>query len=84
MGKPVEIYAARDLLHAYMLKAALEEEGIHVEIDNEHLQTAAGELPLGWSTAPRILVDESDAPRAVEILEALEASREDADKDGED
>ena len=68
----VEIYPARDLVHAYMLKAVLEEAGIPVQVGNEALQSSIGELPPGLETAPRILVLESDAERAILILKEIE------------
>ena len=73
MGGLVQVYVARDIPHAYLLKGALEASGIEAEIGNEELQTGLGELP-AFSTAPIILVDESNAVRAAEILKELEES----------
>jgi membrane protease YdiL (CAAX protease family) len=61
-GNLVELYRARGLPEAHALRAALEAAGIAVRVENEYLQGAVGDLPLGWSTAPRLLV-----PRADEI-----------------
>ncbi|MFQ5843423.1 MAG: DUF2007 domain-containing protein [Planctomycetota bacterium] len=74
MGRWVEVDAARDIPHAYLLKGILEEAGIEVAVGNENLQIGLGELPLGLPTAPRILVDESQAARAARILKELEES----------
>ena len=80
MDKLVEVYAARDLQHAYLLKAALEDAGIEARIGNENLQGGVGELPAGLATAPRIVVFRSDAQRATEVLKKLEdAAKRSAD-----
>ncbi len=73
MGRLVQIYVARDLPHAYLLKGALEDSGIDAEVGNEELQMGLGELP-AFSTAPVILVDESNAARATQVLKKLEES----------
>ena len=59
--RPVEIFRAANSQHAQMLRQMLEERGIKAFIVNEALQTAGGDLPLGWTAAPRILVAEEDA-----------------------
>lgn len=66
---PVELYRARGLPEAHAIRVALEEEGIPVRIDNELLQGAVGELPMGWNTAPRIMVERSHAESALRILD---------------
>jgi ribosomal protein L40E len=68
----VEVYRAKNNPQAYALKLALEEAGICATIENELLQGVVGELPMGWATAPRIMVESSDVPRAREILERSE------------
>ncbi len=73
MGRLVQIYVARDTPHAYLLKGALEDSGIDAEVGNEELQMGLGELP-AFSTAPVILVDESNAARATQVLKKLEES----------
>lgn len=70
----VEIYRARDNIHAHLIRSALDDAGIRAEITGESLQGALGEIPFGWPTAPRILVAEADAPRAREIIDRLEDS----------
>lgn len=73
----VEVYVAKNTTQAYLLKSVLEEEaGIKAYIVGDTLQVAAGELPLGMPTAPRIWVSESDAPLAREIIEKVEHSDE--------
>ncbi len=62
----VEAYRAADVAEAHMIRLALEVAGIHSQIDGEALQ--GSEYPLGWSTAPRILVAESLVAQAREII----------------
>ncbi len=70
--KFVEVYRARNLPEAHLMRIALEEAGIRVRIEGELLQGAVGELPIGWVTAPRILVEESQIAEARPIIEKLE------------
>src|SRR6266702_1053881 len=64
--KFVEIYRARNLPEAHSIRIALEESGIRVQIEGELLQGGVGDLPPGWATAPRILVEESQIAEARE------------------
>jgi hypothetical protein len=72
--KRVEVYRAKDSPQAHLLQSALEEAGIRAAVEGDLLQGALGEIPVGWSTAPRIIVEESDAATARQILERLERS----------
>jgi hypothetical protein len=67
-GRIVELCSAADLNEAYSFCALLEEAGIRSRVVGEFLGIAAGSLPLGQTTAPRILVREEDAARAQEII----------------
>ncbi len=71
MGRLVQVYMARNIPHAYLLKGALEASGIDAEVGNEELQTGLGP---SFLTAPIILVDESNAARAAQILKELAES----------
>ena len=64
----VEVFLAENLPEAYMVKAQLEAAGIVCFIDNENLQGALGEIPLGMATAPRVLVREKKAEQARQII----------------
>ena len=68
----VEVYRAKDSTQAHLFKSALEEAGIRVIVEGDLLQGALGEIPVGWSTAPQLKVEEPDAAKAREILEQLE------------
>lgn len=69
VGDWVEVAIARDIVHAYLLKGVLAEEGIEVRIGNEHLQGALGDIPLDLATRPKLLVPTRWAERAREVLE---------------
>lgn len=64
----VEIYRAANVSEAHAARLALESAGIRARVEGEVLQGAMGELPLGWSTSPRIIVAIEDADNAREIL----------------
>ena len=70
--RPTEIFRAANSQHAQMLRQLLEERGIRSYVVNE-IQTAGGELPLGWVAAPRILVAEEDAVKGRLIAEQFDA-----------
>jgi hypothetical protein len=72
--KLVEAYRARNLPQAHTIRLALEQAGIRAEISGELLQGAVGDLPLGWPTAPRILVDEGQLAAARDIIEQADAT----------
>lgn len=83
---PIELYRARGLPEAHAIRLLLEEEGIPVRIDNELLQGALGELPFGWTTAPRVLVERSREEDARRILDAFleRIARNDAEDEHRD
>ena len=70
----VEVYRPKNLMQAHAIRMALEDAGINVHIEGEILQSAVGELPLGWDTLPRIVVEESQVTNAREIVERLDAN----------
>ena len=72
--KMIEVYRAKNSLHANLLTSALEDAGIEVAIAGDQLQGVVGEIP-AWAAAPRILVQETNAVRAREILQKLEIGR---------
>ena len=74
----VEVYRARNTPTAYMLKGALEDAGIRTVIEGELLQGVLGEIPLGWSSSPRVLVESRDVPKAREIIRHSEKVSPDA------
>jgi hypothetical protein len=66
------IYTAANVKEAYVLKNLLSEQGIHVQVFNESLQGVAGEVPLGWPTAPRLVVPQEQATAARALVLELE------------
>lgn len=68
----VEVYAAANAQEAQLLKMQLADAGIDARVVGDVLQAAGGELPLGWSIAPRIWVPAEDVGRAREIITRCE------------
>jgi len=82
----VEVYRARDPMQAHLFAAELKNDGVECQVVGDHLGGALGEVPLGWSTAPQILVKESCVERARELLseyEQLLATSYDRDEEEE-
>lgn len=71
-SEPKVIYTAANAQEAYLLKGLLEDEGIMARVVNDAIQLAGGELPLGWTAAPQVVVKASDAVRAREIAEGFD------------
>jgi hypothetical protein len=65
----VELCSAASAIEAHALRMLLEEAGIRARVVGDNLGNAAGSLPLGEPTAPRVWVREADAERAREIIE---------------
>src|SRR5437867_2946166 len=71
-GQPIVIYSAANTQQAHLLKGLLVEQGIPASVLNDTIQFAGGELPLGWATAPRVVVAESDAVQARELADQFD------------
>jgi len=71
MDKMVEVYAADDVTQAYIMKAALENAGIEVVVENEYLQAGLGGLPVGGAVAVKLRVAVSQAQEAQDIIEEI-------------
>ncbi|HVJ80885.1 MAG TPA: DUF2007 domain-containing protein [Planctomycetia bacterium] len=76
----VEAYRAGSGAVAHLLVAALEAEGIAAFVDGDPIQGSAGEIPLGWPTAPRIMVREEDLARATAVIAASDLHSGDEDE----
>ena len=70
MDEYVEVFAASDITFAYLMKANLENAGIPAQIINENLQ---GAYCLD-GMVPRVLVPESHAEQARQIIEEIQQS----------
>ncbi len=64
----VEVYSAADVTEAHLIRNLLDAAGIEARGVGDDLQTAAGGLPLGQSTLPRIWAKEADRLRAQQII----------------
>lgn len=67
------VYRALHPPQAHMVANFLREAGIPATVDGDHLFGALGELPLGWSTSPRVLVHQTNAAAARVLIEAAES-----------
>jgi|GEM_PF-537419 len=72
MSQFVEVYTASSVPDAYVIKAALEGAGITVQVTNEYLDAVMGGVPLD-AAAPRILVPQSQADAAREVLREMQS-----------
>lgn len=68
-AEPIELFRARGLPEAHAIRGMLEAAGIPARIDNELLQGVVGEVPMGWNTAPRILIDPAFETKARALLD---------------
>jgi hypothetical protein len=70
----VEAYRALTPMQAHMVANFLREAGIPATVHGDLLQGVLGELPFGWSTAPKVMVMSADLAAARAFIEAAEAS----------
>lgn len=68
MKKLQEVYRAKDPEQSGLVVAMLKQEGIDAKADGAILGSAVGDIPMGWSTSPRIMVSVDDYERAREIV----------------
>lgn len=70
----VEVYRAMHPPQAHMVANFLRDAGIPATVHGENLQGGLGELPFGWSTAPKVMVMSNNAAAARALIEAAEAT----------
>jgi len=73
----VELYRPQNMVQAEFFRLALQDAGIRSMVVGEYLQGVVGEVPMGWNSAPRLLVDPESVQAATAILEPLQ-KRQDA------
>jgi tetratricopeptide (TPR) repeat protein len=71
----VEVFVATDVHEAQLMQAELVEAGIDCQVVGEHLENAAGALPLGHATSPRLWVFQADSVKAISIIDGYENAR---------
>lgn len=71
-GEPTVIYSAANTQQAHLLKGLLEQQGIAASVVNDAIQMAGGELPLGWTSAARVVVAEENAAAARTLAEEFD------------
>ena len=70
----VVIYTAANTVQAHLLRNALAEVGIQAQVTNDALQVAGGDLPLGWTIAPRVVVPREQEAEARRLAEQYDES----------
>lgn len=75
MSELREVYRAKNPLQGGLVIAMLEQNQITARMDGAILSSAGGEIPLGWSTAPKVMVLSEDLERARKIVAEWEAVR---------
>jgi hypothetical protein len=66
------VYQAANNVEAHMVVHMLDQAGVQAHVQGEHLQSGAGELPLGNLVA--VAVADEDVPKAREIIRDWEAT----------
>lgn len=74
MPEFVEVYRATSLPQAHLVRTFLEEAGIPAFVEGEAI---SAQLPLVWSTAPRVMVSTEQAAFARSLIDAVEATSDD-------
>jgi hypothetical protein len=72
----VEIYRAANGPQAHMMKNFLRNAGIPAMVEGDMLQGGIGGVPVGWSTAPRVLVAAEHAAWAKTLIETVETTED--------
>lgn len=62
------IYQAANNIEAHMIVHLLDQAGIRAHVEGEHLQSGAGELPLGGLVAVSVADEDAEAARGI-VLE---------------
>ncbi|MCP4455285.1 MAG: DUF2007 domain-containing protein [Planctomycetes bacterium] len=71
MDNYINVFTANDVAQAYVIKCALENADISVQIENEFLQSALGILPVDGTTAPKVCVPQSSLAQAQNIVASI-------------
>ncbi len=70
-----EVYRAENIQDAHMMKAVLEQQGIHVTIFGESLAGALGELPV-FAIGPILNVPDEQYDKAFAIIQKAQAQNQ--------
>lgn len=67
------VFRAGHPMEAHMVANFLNEAGVPATVDGDYLTGALGDIPMGWTTAPRVLVFEKNAVAARALIEAAQS-----------
>lgn len=62
------LYRAENLFEARAIQSTLEDAGLTARVEGEYLGAVLGEVPLGITTLPRVVVMADELERAQEVL----------------
>lgn len=71
LNRRTELYRAANSFEAQTLRLELEAHELHVFIENEELSMGVGDLPMGWTTSPRLMVPVEEYAAARQILNQI-------------
>jgi len=71
--RPTVTYSAASSPQAHLLVGWLAERGIVARVTNDFTQAAGGDLPIGWTAAAKVVVDEADADSARSLAAEFDA-----------
>ncbi len=71
LNRRTELYRAANSFEAQLLKLELQAGGVHVFVENEELSMGVGDLPMGWTTAPRLMVPDGEYELARRLLDQM-------------
>lgn len=86
MSEQQEVYRAKDPMQGGLVVAMLQQNQIEATLNGAMLSSAGGEVPLGWSTAPQVMVSKDDLQKARKIVldwEATIAERAEQESSGQ-
>ncbi len=69
----IRVYIARQRFDAYLVADRLNQAGIRAHVFNEHMSSIVGDVPPDVAQPQVWIADDSDEPRARELLRAMEA-----------
>lgn len=74
MNELQEVYRAKDPMQGGLVVAMLKQQQIAATLSGAILSSAGGEVPLGWPTAPQVMVPKDDFQKARQIVVEWEAA----------
>src|SRR6476620_4174305 len=80
---PVVVYSAANRAQAFLLMDWLREQGIEAQVVNDSMEVAGGDLPLGWRSAPKLIVPDSQVAKTRHLLAQYESHSQPVEEIGD-